>query len=52
MVHYLKQKIYINKYNSLMSTQSDLFGRRIKEHIAKVKEAGKKITLTNCEYVR
>jgi hypothetical protein len=45
-VHYLKQKAYSSSLSSIMVTQGDKFGKRLKEHITKAKELGKKISIS------
>lgn len=43
VVHLLKQKTYISKYSTLMGSQGEKFSRRVKEHIGKALEVGKKM---------
>jgi hypothetical protein len=38
VVHYLKQKSYSHKFNALLASYSDAFGRHLKDHLQKVKE--------------
>lgn len=36
-VHFLKEKLYVIKYNSLLANHIDTFGKKIKEHCDYVK---------------
>jgi hypothetical protein len=36
-LHLLKERLYVGKFNSLMSTHTDAFAKRVREHIEAVK---------------
>ena len=47
VLHYLKQKMFVSQKNSLIGSYSDLFGKRVKNHLDKSIETGRKMKVGN-----
>lgn len=52
MIHYLKEKLYVNKFNNLLANHIETFGKKIKEHVDNVKIECRKINVAMHLYIK
>ena len=50
-LHLLKERLYVGKFNSLMSTHTDAFGKRVREHIEAVRVESRKVNVDMGQYI-
>lgn len=52
VIHYLKEKLYVNKFNNLLSNHIETFGKKIKEHVDNVKVECRKTNVAMHLYIK